>query len=170
MNPGSPNRDSGKVESKTPFPRISSVYRFSIHDIFPIPFSKQSHSTRILIVSLRLGLLVVATVTAAKMALPLSTENCFLLSLDFATYGPALSSLNQTGSLLSFTIFARPIRDRRGRVPTAETTDERSEEDVQRVSRCGKQFLDPECENRRGFVAKDCEIQSKIEAEYLFQK
>ena len=32
---------------------------------------------------------VVATVTAAKMALPLSTENCFLLSLDFATYGLA---------------------------------------------------------------------------------
>ena len=47
-------------------------------------------------------------------------------------------------------------------------TDERSEEDVQRVSRCGKQFLDPEYENLRGFVAKDCEIQSWIEAEYLF--
>ena len=41
-------------------------------------------------------------------------------------------------------------------------TDERSEEDGPRVSRCGKQFLDPEC---RGLVAKDCEIQSQIEAE-----
>ena len=44
-------------------------------------------------------------------------------------------------------------------------TDERSEEDGPLVERGGKQFLDPECENRRGFVAKDCEIQSQIEAE-----
>ena len=44
-------------------------------------------------------------------------------------------------------------------------TDERSEEDGQRVERGGKQFLNPECENRRGFVAMDCEIPLWIEAE-----
>ena len=46
------------------------------------------------------------------------------------------------------------------RVKCTTGTDERSEEDGPLVERGGKEFLDPECENLRGFVAKDCEIQS----------
>ena len=39
-------------------------------------------------------------------------------------------------------------------------TDERSEEDGPLVERGGREFLNPEHENLRGYVAKDCEIQS----------